>query len=61
MNEWADRINFFYKQTFVPGMPSKNYEIIDNNIKSNYKNYLMYSKEVVERIKEIFELGKKHK
>lgn len=59
MNEWADRINFFYKQTFVPGMSSKNYEIINNNIKSNYENYLMYSKEVVERIKEIFELGKR--
>jgi len=59
MNEWADRINFFYKQTFVPEMPSKNYEIIDNNIKSNYENYLMFCREVVERIKEVFELVKR--
>ena len=61
MNELADRINFFFKQSFVPGMSDKNYEIIDNNIISNYKVYLIQSKVVVERIKEIFELEKKHK
>ena len=61
MNELADRINFFFKQSFVPGMPDKNYEIITNNIISNYKVYLVQSKIVVERIKEIFELEKKHK
>jgi len=59
MNELADRINFFFKQSFVPGMPDKNYEIITNNIISNYKVYLVQSKIVVERIKEIFELEKK--
>lgn len=60
MNELADRINFFFKQSFVPGMPDKNYKIIVNNIISNYKTYLIQSKIVVERIKEIFELEKKH-
>ena len=58
MNELADRINFFFKQSFIPGIPDKNYEIIVNNIISNYKVYLMQSKIVVERIKEIFELEK---
>lgn len=61
MNELADRINFFFKQSFVPGMPDKNYEIIVNNIISNYKVYLMQSKIIVERIKEIFELEKDKK
>ena len=61
MNELADRINFFFKQAFVPGMSDKNYEIIVNNIVSNYKVYLMQSKIVVERIKEIFELEKDKK
>jgi hypothetical protein len=61
LNELADRIDFFFKQSFSPGMSSKNIEIIDNNIKSNYVVYFEYSKLVVERIKEIFELGKKHK
>ena len=36
-------------------------EIIDSNIKSNYVVYLENSKIAVERIKEIFELEKKHK
>ena len=58
MNELADIINFFFKQTFVPGMPDKNHEIIVTNIISNYKIYIMQSKIVVERIKEIFELEK---
>ena len=42
----------------MPGMPDKNHEIIVNNIISNYKIYIMQSKIVVERIKEIFELEK---
>ena len=58
MNELADIINFYFKQTFVPGMPDKNHEIIVNNIISNYKTYIMQNKIVVERIKEIFELEK---
>ena len=58
MNELADIINFYFKQTFMPGMPDKNHEIIVNNIISNYKIYIMQSKIVVERIKEIFELEK---
>jgi len=58
LNELADRIDFFFKQTFMPGMPDKNHEIIVNNIISNYKIYIMQSKIVVERIKEIFELEK---
>ena len=61
MNELADRIDFFFKQSFAPGMLSNNIKIIDSNIKSNYVGYLEYSKLVVERIKEIFELEKKHK
>lgn len=61
MNELADRIDFFFKQTFVPEMSSKNYDIINNNIQSNYDDYLIQSKVVVERIKEVFELKKKHK
>ena len=61
LNELADRIDFFFKQTFMPGMPDKNHEIIANNIISNYKIYIMQSKIVVERIKEIFELEKNHK
>jgi hypothetical protein len=40
-------------------MSSKNIEIIEDNIESNYNVYLMFSKVVVERIKEIFELEKK--
>lgn len=59
LNELADRIDFFFKQSFAPGMSSNNIEIIDCNIKSNYDAYLKYSRLVVERIKEIFELGKK--
>jgi len=61
LNELADRIDFFFKQTFSTGLSSKNSEIIDNNIKSNYVVYFEHSKLVVERIKEIFELEKKHK
>jgi len=61
LNEMADRIDFFFKQSFEPGMSSNNIEIIDCNIKSNYDAYLKYSRLVVERIKEIFELEKKHK
>jgi len=58
LNELADRIDFFFKQSFVPGMLSNNIKIIDSNIKSNYVGYFEYSKLVVERIKEIFELEK---
>ena len=58
MNELADIINFYFKQTFMPGMSDKNHEIIVNNIISNYKTYIVQSKIVVERIKEIFELEK---
>jgi len=58
LNELADRIDFFFKQSFTPGMLSNNIEIIDSNIKSNYVAYLENSKLVVERIKEIFELEK---
>jgi len=61
LNELADRIDFFFKQTFSTGMSSKNSEIIDNNIKSNYVVYFEYSKLIVERIKEIFELEKDKK
>ena len=61
LNDLADRIDFFFKQSFSPGMSSKNIEIIEDNIESNYNVYLMFSKVVVERIKEIFELEKKHK
>jgi hypothetical protein len=61
LNELADRIDFFFKQSFTPGMSSNNIEIIETNINSNYDFYLMNSKIVVERIKEIFELEKKHK
>jgi len=59
LNELADRIDFFFKQSFAPGMSSNNIEIINCNIKSNYDAYLDFSRLVVERIKEIFELGKK--
>lgn len=59
LNDLADRIDFFFKQSFSPGMSSKNIEIIEDNIESNYNVYLMFSKVVVERIKEIFELEKK--
>lgn len=59
MNELADRIDFFFKQSFTPGMSSKNIEIIEYNIESNYNVYLMNSKVIVERIKEIFELEKR--
>ncbi len=58
MNELADIIMFYCKQTFMPGMSDKNHEIIVNNIISNYKTYIVQSKIVVERIKEIFELEK---
>lgn len=58
LNELSDRINFFYKQTFVPNLSSKNHEIIRSNINNNYKEYLMHSKVVVERILEIFKLEK---
>jgi len=58
LNDLADRIDFFFKQSFSPGMSAKNIEIIEDNIESNYNVYLMYSKVVVERIKEIFELEK---
>jgi hypothetical protein len=58
LNELADRIDFFFKQSFAPGMSSNNIEIIETNINSNYDFYLMNSKIVVERIKEIFELEK---
>jgi len=61
MNELADVIYFYFKQSFMPGMSDKNHEIINNNIISNDKAYLIQSKIVVERIKEIFELEKKHK
>ena len=61
LNELADRIDFFFKQSFTPGMPSNNIEIIDCNIKSNYVAYLKYSRLVVEMIKEIFELEKDKK
>ena len=61
LNDLADRIDFFFKQSFSPGISSKNIEIIEDNIESNYNVYLMFSKVVVERIKEIFELEKKHK
>lgn len=61
LNDLADRIDFFFKQSFSPGMSSKNIEIIEDNIESNYNVYLMFSKVVVERIKEIFELGKDKK
>ncbi len=61
LNEMADRIDFFFKQSFTPGMSSSNIEIIDCNIKSNYVAYLKYSRLVVERIKEIFELEKDKK
>ena len=59
LNELADRIDFFFKQSFAPGMSSNNIEIINCNIKSNHDAYLDFSRLVVERIKEIFELGKK--
>jgi len=59
LNDLADRIDFFFKQSFSPGMSSKNIEIIEDNIESNYNVYLMFSKVVIERIKEIFELGKR--
>ena len=59
LNDLADRIDFFFKQSFSPGMSSNNIEIIETNINSNYDFYLMNSKIVVERIKEIFELEKK--
>jgi len=39
-------------------MSNKNIEIIKDNIESNYHVYLMFSKLVIERIKEIFELEK---
>ena len=58
LNELADRIDFFFKQSFTPGMSSNNIEIIETNINSNYDFYLTNSKMVVERIKEIFELEK---
>lgn len=58
LNELSDRINFFYKQTFIPNLSSKNHEIIRSNINNNYKEYLMHSKVVVERILEIFKLEK---
>ena len=58
LNELAGIIDFFFKQSFTPGMLSNNMEIIDSNIKSNYVVYLENSKIVVERIKEIFELEK---
>lgn len=58
LNDLADRIDFFFKQSFSPGMSSKNIEIIEDNIESNYNVYLMFSKVVIERIKEIFELEK---
>ena len=61
LNELADRIDFFFKQSFTPGMSSNNIEIIETNINSNYDFYLMNSKMVVERIKEIFELKKDKK
>ena len=61
LNGLAERIDFFFKQSFSPGMSSKNIEIIEDNIESNYNVYLIFSKVVVERIKEIFELEKKHK
>ncbi len=59
MNELADRIDYFFKQSFTPGMSSNNIEIIETNINSNYDFYLINSKVVVERIKEIFELEKR--
>jgi len=58
LNDLADRIDFFFKQSFSPGMSNKNIEIIEDNIESNYNVYLMFSKVVIERIKEIFELEK---
>jgi len=58
LNELADRIDFFFKQSFVPGISSNNIEIIESNIKSNYVSYLETSKLVIERIKDIFELEK---
>lgn len=58
LNDLADRIDFFFKQSFSPGMSNKNMEIIKNNIESNYNVYLIFSKAVIERIKEIFELEK---
>jgi hypothetical protein len=61
LNELADRNNFFFKQTFVPDLSNVNHKIIRSNINNNYKEYLMHSKVVVERIQEIFELEKKHK
>lgn len=61
LNELADRIDFYLKQSFAPGMSSNNIEIINRNINSNYDFYLMNSKMVVERIKEIFELEKDKK
>lgn len=61
LNELADRIDFFFKQSFTPGMSSNNIEIIETNINSNYDFYLTNSKMVVERIKEIFELEKDKK
>ena len=58
LNDLADRIDFFFKRSFSPGMSNKNIEIIEDNIESNYNVYLMFSKVVIERIKEIFELEK---
>ena len=58
LNELADRINFFFKQTFVPDLSIVDRKIINSNINNNYKEYLMHSKVVVEKIQKIFKLEK---
>jgi len=58
LNELANRINFFFKQTFVPDLSIVDRKIINSNINNNYKEYLMHSKVVVEKIQKIFKLEK---
>jgi hypothetical protein len=58
LNELADRINFFFKQTFVPDLSIVDRKIVNSNITNNYKEYLMHSKVVVEKIQKIFKLEK---
>lgn len=58
LNALADRISFFSKQTFIPDLSNENHKIIISNINNNYKEYLLHSKVVVERILEIFKLEK---